>query len=184
MDASARVTGLVDELITLFNRHSEDLPDGLFDRRTQFLLNGVPYEEMVGRSPSDPLVLMLTRGPAGYRFALKAILHAVPDARLERGEFASTTRSTQPVLACQCWLSGHFRGRDDVRRRACGGSERSDRTSRGEHRRNGPRADSRSKAARLTAGSVICGSGRTRTSGECETPWRVGYGLGRKASSD
>lgn len=110
MDASARVTGLVDELITLFNRHSEDLPDGLFDRRTQFLLNGVPYEEMVGRSPSDPLVLMLTRGPAGYRFALKAILHAVPDARLERGEFASTTRSTQPVLACQCWLSGHFRG--------------------------------------------------------------------------
>lgn len=110
MDASARVTGLVDELITLFNRHSEDLPDGLFDRRTQFLLNGVPYEEMVGRSPADPLVLMLTRGPAGYRFVLKAILHAVPDARIERGELEWDTRSAQPALTCQCWLSGHFRG--------------------------------------------------------------------------
>ena len=38
---------------------------------------------MLGRSPSDPLVLMIARGPAGYRFAIKALQHAIPDARVE-----------------------------------------------------------------------------------------------------
>lgn len=109
MEASSRLTALVDELIALFNRRSEDLPDGLFDRRTQFVLNGEPYETMLGRSPSDPLVLMLTRGPAGYRLVAKAMLHAVPDARLERGEFRPVDDPGRD-LRWQCWLSGHLRG--------------------------------------------------------------------------
>ena len=107
MDGRPRLTALFDQLIALFNRRSEDLPDGLFDRRTQFLLNGVPFEAMLGRSPTDPLVLMLTRGPAGYRFTLKAVWHAVPDARIERGEVAE---SDGTGARCQCWLSGHLRG--------------------------------------------------------------------------
>jgi hypothetical protein len=103
------MTGQIDELISLFNRRSEDLPDKLFDRHTQFLLNGVPFEEMLGRSSSDPLVLMLARGPAGYRFTFKALLHAMPDARIERGDIATSSESPH-VATWHCWLSGHLRG--------------------------------------------------------------------------
>src|SRR5262245_20466812 len=110
MEASSRLIPLVDELITLFNRRSEDLPDRLFDRRTQFVVNGVAFEETLGRSPSDPLVLMLARGPAGYRLIAKAILHAIPDARIERGEFSWVEDAGTPRLGWQSWLSGHLRG--------------------------------------------------------------------------
>ncbi len=103
------MTERIDELVALFNRRSEDLPDHLFDRHTQFLLNGVPFEQMLGRSPSDPLVLMLARGPAGYRFTLKALLHAIPDARIERGAIDLSTPGAPPAT-WQCWLSGHLRG--------------------------------------------------------------------------
>jgi hypothetical protein len=99
----------LDELIALFNRRSLDLPDGLFDRRTQFLLNGTPFEAMLGRSSTDPLVLMIARGPAGYRFATKALQHALPDGRVERGE-------VEPLgpdgIAVPLWLSGRLRGSD------------------------------------------------------------------------
>lgn len=87
----------IDQLIALFNSKSMDLPDGLFDRKTQFVLNGSTFESLLSATPNDPLVLMLARGPAGYRFAAKALQHAVPDARLERGDGG-------------LWLSGHLRG--------------------------------------------------------------------------
>ena len=70
MAADQGLIARLDELIALFNRKSLDLPDGLFDRHTQFLLNGTPFESMLGRSAADPLVLMIARGPAGYRFAV------------------------------------------------------------------------------------------------------------------
>lgn len=76
--------GVIDEIIGLFNARKLDLPDGFFDRKTQFVLNGAPFETMLGQSPTDPLILMLTRGPAGFRFTAKALQHAVPDARIER----------------------------------------------------------------------------------------------------
>lgn len=110
MAASAGVTALVDQLIALFNRKSLDLPDGLFSRHTQFRLNGVPFEERLGRSPSDPLVLMLTRGPAGYRFALKAVQHAIPDALLERGDLHEQDSDGTVSITGQGWLSGTLRG--------------------------------------------------------------------------
>lgn len=110
MATSAGVAGLVDQLIDLFNRRSLDLPDGLFTRQTQFLLNGAAFEEMLGRSPSDPLVLMLARGPAGYRFAATAVQHAVPDARLQRGELTERVTDGASVVATQCRLSGRLRG--------------------------------------------------------------------------
>jgi hypothetical protein len=113
METSSRVTAAIDQLIDLFNRRSEDLPDGLFDRRTQFVLNGLSFEERLGRSPSDPLVLMLARGPAGYRFTLKAILHAVPDARLQRGDISEEGTDDGSVVRWQCWLSGRLRGTDE-----------------------------------------------------------------------
>lgn len=110
MVADAGLTAIVDRLIDLFNHQSLDLPDGLFTRHTQLRLNGVPFEDMLGRSPGDPLVLMLARGPAGYRFAAKAVQHAVSDARLQRGELSESMSDAGLVISGQCWLSGTLRG--------------------------------------------------------------------------
>ena len=30
-------------------------------------------------APNDPLIMMLARGPAGYRFSAKALQHDMPD---------------------------------------------------------------------------------------------------------
>ena len=95
-------------MVALFNRKSLDLPDGLFDRQTQFLLNGTPFEAMLGRSASDPLVLMIARGPAGYRFAIKALQHAVPDARVELGAIEDAAGADACIVPL--WLSGQLRG--------------------------------------------------------------------------
>jgi hypothetical protein len=110
MAADARLTAILDRLIELFNRQSLDLPDGLFTRHTQFRLNGVAFEDMLGRSPADPLVLMLARGAAGYRFTAKAVQHAVLDARLQRGELTEVAEGDTRVISGRCWLSGSFRG--------------------------------------------------------------------------
>lgn len=110
MAASATLTTLVDQLVELFNKRSLDLPDGYFTKHTRLLLNDVPFEEMLGRPARDPLVLLLTRGPAGYRFTAKAVQHAVPDGRLQRGELEEAGEADRRVVTGQCWLSGHFRG--------------------------------------------------------------------------
>ena len=92
----------------MFNARALDLPDGFFDRRTQFLLNGSSFESLLGRPANDPLVLMLARGPAGFRFAAKALQHAMPDARLERGDVVF---DPDPVnVTARLWLSGTLRG--------------------------------------------------------------------------
>ena len=96
----------VDQVIEYFNRRKLDLPDGFFDRKTQFVINGAPFETLLGQSPNDPLVLMLARGPAGFRFTTKALQHAIPDAKLERGEITTSPQS----LALELWLSGKLRG--------------------------------------------------------------------------
>jgi hypothetical protein len=98
----------IDQLIALFNRKGMDIPDGLFARTTQFLLNGTPYEAFLGQSPTDPLILMLARGAAGYRFFAKAVQHAVPDAAVQRGELVSDDGPGSFHL--DLWLSGHLRG--------------------------------------------------------------------------
>lgn len=110
MAADSTLSTRVDELVALFNRRGLDLPDGLFDRRSQFLLNGTPFEAMLGRSPEDPLVKMIARGAAGYRFAVKALQHAVPDARIERGTFESTPAPAGEIDTLSLWLSGRLRG--------------------------------------------------------------------------
>jgi hypothetical protein len=110
MAASPRVTALIDELIERFNRRSLDLPDGVFTRHTQLSLNGVLFEQMHGRAPDDPLVLMLTRGVAGVRFTAKAIQHAMPDADLQRGELEEAATNQHQLVTGKCWMSGHLRG--------------------------------------------------------------------------
>ena len=112
MVASPILIARIDELVGLFNRKSLDLPDGLFDRQTRFLLNGTPFEAMLGRPPSDPLVLMIARGPAGYRFAMKALQHAMPDARVERGAVEEPGDDAPGAFVVPFWLSGRLRGTD------------------------------------------------------------------------
>jgi len=102
------LTGDIDRVIAFFNARKLDLPDGFFDRRTQFVINGAPFETLLGQSPTDPLVLMLARGPAGFRFTAKALQHAVPDAKLERGEVI--TDGDPFKLSIRLWLSGTLRG--------------------------------------------------------------------------
>jgi hypothetical protein len=98
----------IDQIIEYFNARKLDLPDGFFDRRTQFTINGAPFETLLGQSPTDPLILMLTRGPAGFRFTAKALQHAVPDAKLERGEVV--TDGDPFKITTRLWLSGKLRG--------------------------------------------------------------------------
>jgi len=104
--ASQSVIDAIDRVIQYFNTRRLDLPDGFFDRKTQFVINGAPFETLLGQSPNDPLVLMLARGPAGYRFTTKALQHAIPDAKIERGEVTTLPGS----VALQVWLSGTLRG--------------------------------------------------------------------------
>ena len=106
MAATESVIDAIDRVIQYFNTRRLDLPDGFFDRKTQFVINGAPFETLLGQSPNDPLVLMLARGPAGYRFTTKALQHAIPDAKIERGEVTTLPGS----VALQVWLSGTLRG--------------------------------------------------------------------------
>lgn len=105
------LTADIDRVVAFFNARQLDLPDGFFDRRTQFVINGAPFETLLGQSPTDPLVLMLARGPAGFRFAAKALQHAIPDANLERGEVMTSDPS---MLRLELWLSGTLRGSGDA----------------------------------------------------------------------
>jgi len=108
MATAETLTPVIDQVIALFNRQAMDLPDGFFDRRTQFLLNGAAFETLLGQPPADPLVLMLTRGPAGYRFMSKALQHALIRAKVERGDIVATGEADR--LSTELWLSGTLRG--------------------------------------------------------------------------
>jgi hypothetical protein len=104
----AALVTAIDQVIAFFNARKLDLPDGFFDRRTQFVINGAPFETLLGHSPADPLILMLARGPAGFRFTTKALQHAIPDAKIARGEV--TTDGDPFKLSTRLWLSGNLRG--------------------------------------------------------------------------
>jgi hypothetical protein len=101
------LTGAVDQIIAFFNAKKMDLPDGFFDRKTQFVINGAPFETLLGQSPTDPLVLMLARGPAGFRFTAKALQHAIPDVRIDRGDLV--TDGDPFKITTTLWLSGALR---------------------------------------------------------------------------
>jgi hypothetical protein len=108
LDAAESVTARIDQVIDNFNRRKMDLPDGFFDRQTQFLINGAAFESLLSATPNDPLVLMLARGPAGYRFTIKALQHAIPDAKIDRGDVV--TNGDLLNVSVKLWLSGTLRG--------------------------------------------------------------------------
>lgn len=101
------LTAAIDQVIAFFNARKMDLPDGFFERRTQFVINGAPFETLLGQSPDDPLILMLSRGPAGYRFTVTGVQHAVQNAHIDRG--AISTDGDRFTVQTQLWLSGQLR---------------------------------------------------------------------------
>lgn len=74
----------VAEWVAVFNRGSLDLPDGMLHKDAVFRLNGVAYEDTLGRPVSDPLVRLVARGPGGYRLLAKALQYTLgsPDVAL------------------------------------------------------------------------------------------------------
>jgi hypothetical protein len=98
----------VETLVALFNRGSLDLPDGALDRNAIFRLNGVAYDETLGRPASDPLVRLLARGAGGYRFLVKAVRAALPDARLELSPPGWRTADTADACAGDGRLIGRL----------------------------------------------------------------------------
>jgi hypothetical protein len=95
----------IDQIIAFFNASKMDLPDGFLDRKTQFVINGAPFETLLGQNPNDALILMLTRGPAGLRFTAKGLQHALVDSHLDRGDV--TVDGTE--VKTRLWLSGRLR---------------------------------------------------------------------------
>ena len=94
-------------VIELLQRRSDGPARRVLRSHTQFVMNGAPFETLLGRPPTDPLVLMLARGPAGYRFTAKALQHAIPDAKTRRGEIDQA----EPLYVdLKLWLSGTLRG--------------------------------------------------------------------------
>jgi len=72
----------IDALVAAFNRGSLDVPARFLTPRTTFTLNNRSYESILGGSPDDPLIRLLSRGAAGYRTAAKALQYALQGAVL------------------------------------------------------------------------------------------------------
>lgn len=87
-----------------------DVPDGLFDRDARFTLNGASFESLLGRAEEDPLVRMIARGVAAYRFAARPLLHALDTVLVSRVEFTQEGSHARICLA----LRGTLRGSADV----------------------------------------------------------------------
>lgn len=112
---------LADRLTRLtqaFNDASLDVPDGLFDRACVFRLNGIAYEETMGRPLSDPIVRMVARGAAAYRFLAQAVRYAIPDARVRIDNVTPPDAPPGALASGAATLEGTLRNGDAFRARA------------------------------------------------------------------
>lgn len=106
----APVLGRIASLVGSFNEGSLDVPADLFDRACVFRLNGVAYEDTLGRPLSDPLVRLVARGPAAYRLLAQALRYAVPDARVEVDALAASGGTAGDLVTARARLTGALRG--------------------------------------------------------------------------
>lgn len=111
---SSPLVARLDELIACFNRRVMDVPDGFFDRDAQFTLNGVAFEALLGRVEDDPLIRMIARGAAGYRFAAKPLLHALDTVLVSRAEVAESDSRARVRLALRGTLRGSGAVLDEI----------------------------------------------------------------------
>lgn len=96
-------------LIKAFNSRSLDVPEGLLDRGCVFRLNGVAYEEVMGRPVTDPIVRLIARGPAAYRFLAQALRYAVPDATVHIDDVVPDDGQV-PLASTMATVEGTLRG--------------------------------------------------------------------------
>jgi hypothetical protein len=107
--SSTAVLEALGQLVAEFNRGTLDLPDGFLDRNAPLRLNGVAYEETLGRPAADPLVRLLGRGPAAYRFLAKALRYALPDATITLGALEREPDEAGFTLTGPATLTGALR---------------------------------------------------------------------------
>lgn len=106
------------EWMALVNTGSLDLPTDLLHRQAIFRLNGVAYEDIMGRPASDPLVRLVARGHGAYRLLLTALRYALTapevvlrDVDVSRGlatahaDVSGTLRDTGEVWTTSCDLA-------------------------------------------------------------------------------
>lgn len=118
MLTSGEFVARVAEWIALVNRGSLDIPTDLLHRQASFRLNGIAYEEIMGRPVSDPLVRLVARGPGGYRLLLTALRFALTspeialrDLDISRGlatahaDMSGTLRDTGEAWTASCDLA-------------------------------------------------------------------------------
>jgi len=99
-------------LLSLFNRQKTDLPDGMLHKDCVFRLNGRAYHETLGRPAADPLVRLVGCGPAGYRFIVAALRHAIhePRASLHEPSLVERIERAGTRVRARGTLSGTLRG--------------------------------------------------------------------------
>jgi hypothetical protein len=107
------LAGKLLQLLGFFHRGSLDVPGGLFSRACVFRLNGLAYEDTLGRPMSDPLTRLLGRGPAAYRFLAQGLRYAVPDLTVQLDELQGHERGG--LVTAVATLAGTPRGGGSVR---------------------------------------------------------------------
>ena len=108
----------IARLVALFNEGSLDVPDGLIARTCVFRLNGVAYEETMGRPVSDPLVRLVSRGPAAYRLLSQALRYAAPDVRVRLERVMAPAGADGGLVTGTAYLEGTLRGGEPLKARA------------------------------------------------------------------
>jgi hypothetical protein len=108
----------IARLVALFNEGSLDVPDGLIAKTCVFRLNGVAYEDTMGRPVSDPLVRLVARGPAGYRLLSQALRYAAPDVRIRLDRLVAPGTPAGGLVTGTAHLEGTLRGGEPLKARA------------------------------------------------------------------
>lgn len=106
----APVLDRIATLVALFNEGGLDVPDDLIGRQCVFRLNGVAYEDTMGRPVSDPLVRLVARWPAAYRFLAQALRYAVPDARVDVERLVAGGGTAGDLVTGGARVTGTLRG--------------------------------------------------------------------------
>lgn len=98
------------QLLDYAHRGSLDLPAGLIDRGCIFRLNGVAYDDGLGRPAGDPMARLVGRGPAAYRFVLQGMRYAMPDLAVRLDDLQGP--ELDGLVTAVATLTGTVRGTD------------------------------------------------------------------------
>ena len=104
--------GQVADLVTLFNRQKQDLPERSLHKDCVFRLNGRAYHEQLGRPPTDPLIRLIGCGPAGYRLLVGALRYAAgaPELFVHADQLREVMHADRErTLTVRATLTGRFR---------------------------------------------------------------------------